>query len=70
MLMKKGTEISMPLRIIEIDPTLAPFEKDLQMRMENYKNTKKRILKDEDTLSDFANAHLFYGIHRTEDGWV
>ena len=60
----------MSLRITQIDPTLAPFEKDLQLRMENYKNTKNRILKANDTLSDFANAHLFYGIHRTEDGWV
>lgn len=60
----------MKLKITEIDPKLLPFEKDLQLRMENYENTKKRILKDGENLSDFANAHLFYGIHRTADGWV
>ena len=57
-------------KITTIDPNLQPFEKDLQLRMDNYITTKDKLLKSGQTLSDFANAHLYFGIHRTEDGWV
>jgi len=55
---------------LKYDPSLRPFERDLKLRMENYRNTKARILKNGQTLSDFANAHLYFGIHPTGDGWV
>ena len=60
----------MELNILKIDPNLSPYENDLRLRMENYHNTKNALLGKGQTLSDFANAHLFYGIHRTQDGWV
>ncbi|MBQ7330747.1 MAG: 1,4-alpha-glucan-branching enzyme, partial [Oscillospiraceae bacterium] len=60
----------MKLKILEIDPSLAPYEKDLQLRMDNYKRTKKALLGKGQTLSDLANAHLYFGIHKTPDGWV
>ena len=59
----------MELNITKIDPNLLPYEKDLTLRMENYKNTKARILKDGELLSDFANAHLYFGFHAVKDGW-
>ncbi|MDD6200685.1 MAG: alpha-amylase family glycosyl hydrolase, partial [Firmicutes bacterium] len=59
----------MKLKITEIDPKLQPYEGDLRLRMENYEHTKERLLKPGQTLSDIANAHLFFGIHRTENGW-
>lgn len=59
----------MKLKITEIDPKLLPYEGDLHLRMENYAHTKERLLKPGQTLSDFANAHLFFGFHRTQDGW-
>ena len=59
----------MKLNIIDIDPNLLPYEKDLLLRMENFEKTKKRILKDGQTLSDFANAHLYFGFHATKNGW-
>ncbi len=59
----------MKLKMLEIDPSLKPFEQDLRLRMENYKATKTRILGDSKSLSDFANAHAYFGFHRTEDGW-
>ena len=59
----------MELNITKIDPNLKPFQKDLELRMENYERTKKMLLKDGETLADFANGHMFYGFHRTEDGW-
>ena len=60
----------MRLKITEMDPSLRPFEQDLQLRIDNFNNTKNRILKPGEALRDFANAHLYYGIHRTADGWV
>ena len=60
----------MDLNILNIDPSLRPYEQDLRLRMDNYEKTKQGILGDGQSLSDFANAHLYFGIHRTEDGWL
>ena len=60
----------MSYKIIEIDPYLAPFEKDIELRMDAYKQTKKRLLKKGEKLSDFANAHHYFGFHREKGGWV
>ena len=57
-------------RILEKFPELQPFEADINFRMDNYFAKKKLLLKDGQTLADFANAHLYFGIHRLEDGWV
>lgn len=57
-------------RILELNPQLAPFAGDIDLRMARYQETKDRILTQGQTLNDFANAHEYYGIHRTEDGWV
>jgi len=57
-------------KITSIDPSLQPFESDLQLRMDNYEKTRNALLKPGQTLNDFANAHLYFGIHQTEDGWV
>ncbi len=59
----------MKLNILQIDPSLLPYEGDLRLRMENYEATKKRILAPGQSLSDFANAHLYFGFHQTEKGW-
>ena len=59
----------MKLNITKIDPNLQPFEQDLQLRMENYQKTKKRILPAGVTLGEFANGHHYFGFHRTDKGW-
>ncbi len=60
-----------PLKILEIDPTLAPFETDLQKRMDNYAAKKKELVGGKTkSLLDFANGHEYFGFHRTENGWV
>ncbi len=58
------------LKIILDDPYLAAHEEDLMERMKRYRSTKRRLLAKGQTLSDFANAHLFYGFHKTQTGWV
>ncbi len=59
----------MKLKITQIDPTLQPYQADLELRMANYKRTKRALLRRGQTLSDFANGYLFYGFHQTPEGW-
>ena len=57
-------------RVLELNPQLKPFENDIKLRMDSYKAVKERLLKDGKTLNDFANAHHFFGFHRTKGGWA
>ena len=57
-------------RILELNPQLQSFAGDIDLRMFLYRATKGRILGKDQTLNDFANAHNYYGFHRTEEGWV
>ena len=59
----------MDLRILNNDPSLQPYARDLQLRMDNYAATKKRILPPDMTLADYANGHHYFGFHRTDAGW-
>lgn len=58
------------LKILNIDPYLAPFEKDLELRAELFKKKKKQLLGKNGKLTDFANGHKYFGFHRTDSGWV
>lgn len=64
----------MPTKLYQLDPTLLPFAADIDQRIRNYRHRKKLLLGDlagkPNGLSDFANAHLYFGFHRTADGWV
>ena len=57
-------------RILELNPQLMDFQGDIDLRMNQYYNTKSRLLPYGGTLNDFANAHNFFGFHRVEGGWV
>ncbi len=56
-------------KILQIDKQLKPYAADLEQRMKNYENKKNELLKPGQTLADFANAHLYFGIHRADGGW-
>ena len=60
----------MRYKIFEIDPYLKPHASDIELRMQNYVRKKQELLKDGQTLSDFANGHEYFGFHKTKDGWV
>ncbi len=60
----------MPYKILELDPYLMPFAKDIDLRMENFKRKKKELLQNGQALTDFANGHAYFGFHRTPKGWV
>ena len=57
-------------RILELNPQLAPFSGDIDLRMFLYRSTKARLLSEGQTLNDFANAHDYFGFHHVEGGWV
>lgn len=57
------------MEIIKKDPYLEPYKAIIEERIGNYKITKEKISK-KDNLSEFANAHLFYGLHLIGDIWV
>ena len=59
----------MKQKILKIDPQLQAFARDLDLRTENFQKKKNALLKPGQTLSDFANGHLFFGFHKTSDGW-
>ena len=57
-------------RILELNPQLKDFAGDIDLRMAMYNSAKSRILGKDQALTDFANAHEYFGFHRTEKGWV
>jgi len=57
------------LNILNIDPWLKPYKKDLMLRMNRYRDVKKALLGDGTSFKDFANGHNFFGFHQVADGW-
>ncbi|MGV8982086.1 alpha-amylase family glycosyl hydrolase [Clostridium sp.] len=58
------------IKIMEIDPYLKPFEKDIQLRVERYDFCKKKLLHNNQSFESFASGDLFYGFHLVTEGWV
>lgn len=56
--------------MIALDPYLAPYESDIALRRTLFENKKRELVGESGSLSDFANGHRYFGIHRTADGWV
>ena len=62
-------------KILNIDPYLRPYEKDIDLRMDNYEKFKDKLLgapgSSRPTLSAFANGHLYFGFHKSieHNGW-
>ncbi len=57
-------------KILDVDPILLPHQEDIQLRMSLLSQTKARLLKNNETLSHYANGHLYFGLHKNPDGWV
>lgn len=60
----------MSWRILDLQPELKPFEGDINLRMDNLRNKCNEILGPGQSLADFANAYLYYGLHKVEGGYV
>lgn len=56
-------------KIYETDPWLAPYAGAVEARHAMILDAVKRLSGD-GSLSDAANGHLYYALHRDRDGWV
>lgn len=57
-------------KIYETDPYLEPFEKAIEARHKRIMDARDQFSVD-GSLSEGLNNHLYYGLHRTDDGgWV
>ncbi len=56
--------------ILEIDPYLKPYEKDINLRKELFSKKRKELLGDAKKIKSFANGYKYFGFHRTKSGWV
>ena len=68
--MKRSASKQPQYKILTIDPWLKPYYSDIALRMQRHADTRRALLGDKADLSSFANGYLYYGIARTEDGWV
>jgi len=59
------------LRIIKNDPWLEPFTAAIEGRHQDAINKEADLTSGSGSLTEFANAHRYFGLHPTEDGgWV
>ncbi len=58
------------LRLLELDPWLEPFSETIESRVLKYRQKLEDIEEVSGTLRDFASGHIFFGLHRTETGWI
>ncbi|MBU3216325.1 alpha amylase C-terminal domain-containing protein [Clostridium estertheticum] len=58
------------IKIMDIDPYLKPYESDINLRMNSYSSSKKKLLGYNQDFKSFANGELYYGFHLMKDGWI
>ncbi len=59
-----------PYEITRIDPWLEPYSGEIDLRMNRFKERRAQVAGDRSTLMDFADGYLYFGIHRTREGWA
>ena len=58
------------LAIIRHDPWLEPYTDAIKGRHDDAIRKEKELIGKSRSLGDFANAHLYFGMHRTKTGWI
>jgi 1,4-alpha-glucan branching enzyme len=51
------------------DPWLEPYHAKITQRLHYTEQYAKRLLGDK-TLAEFAQGHLYFGLHHTDNGWI
>jgi len=59
----------MNIPIVENDIYLKPFRNTIQNRIEKAKQKEGELTKGY-SLTDFANAHNYFGLHKTKNNWI
>ena len=60
----------MAYKILKYDPYLAPYERDIDLRMDHYHAMRSGLLEGYGSLSEFASAYRYFGFHKTENGFI
>ena len=58
------------LNLIKNDPWLEPYSNVIERRYQQATDKEKDLLRGAETLSDFATGYLYFGLHKSSDGWV
>ena len=58
------------LKILDIDPYLAPYSDDLNLRMKLFNDKKKELLCGGENICDFADGYKYFGFHKIDNGYV
>lgn len=58
------------LSLIKNDPWLEPYADAIVGRHNDVVKKEKELILQSGNLVNFANAHKYFGLHRTETGWV
>lgn len=59
------------LNLIKNDPWLEPYADAINGRHKHATEKEAELTnKGKQTLSDFASGYLYFGLHRTDEGWV
>ena len=63
--------MELKLRLLKNDSWLEPFENAINGRHAHVMDKVKELTNNgRKTLTDFASGHLYFGLHRTDRGWV
>ena len=63
--------MELKLRLLKNDSWLEPFENAINGRHAHVMDKVKELTNNgRKTLTDFASGHLYFGLHRTDKGWV
>lgn len=57
------------LKLIKSDPYLKPYASAIVGR-HDYALRREKELVGEQTLAEWANGYMFFGLHKTQEGWV
>ncbi len=58
------------LKLVKNDPWLLPFNDAIEGRHNHALSKMAELTNGQDRLSDFADGHLYFGLHRTRTHWV
>ena len=67
---KKAAPAVNHIKLVKNDPWLEPFEEAIKGRHEYALHKLNQLTRNTGKLSDFADGHLYFGLHRTPRQWV
>ena len=62
--------MSQSLKLIQLDPFLVDYKSVIYKRKLAVEQKEAELLKGSDSLESFANGYLYFGLHRSDSGWI